>query len=130
MQHRRFLRQDHIRSGLDFKRVYDRRCVASDNMVTVFAGSNGLPHARLGLSVSHKVGGAVVRNRWKRLIRETFRLSRHQLPPGLDLVVIPRRNVEPQLTALCNSLPRLAARLARKLDAAEDGRLTSGKPAY
>jgi ribonuclease P protein component len=47
---------------------------------------------RLGVTVSRKVGSAVVRNRIKRLIREAFRLQRHQLPSGLDLVAVAKRN--------------------------------------
>jgi ribonuclease P protein component len=45
---------------------------------------------RLGVTVSRKVGPAVVRNRLKRLVREAFRLHRHELPAGLDLVVVAR----------------------------------------
>ena len=45
---------------------------------------------KLGLSVSSKVGGAVRRSRLKRLIRETFRLRRSELPAGLELVAYPR----------------------------------------
>lgn len=45
---------------------------------------------RLGVTVSRKVGPAVVRNRVKRLVREAFRLHRHELPAGLDLVVVAR----------------------------------------
>jgi ribonuclease P protein component len=75
-----------------------------------------LPHPRLGISASRRLGGAVVRNRWKRLLREAFRLSRSQLPAGIDLVVIPRQDVEPTLASLLESLPRLAARLAKKVE--------------
>jgi ribonuclease P protein component len=111
----RFLPKYRIRRTGEFQRVYTRRCRASDDWLLVFGRANGLDHPRLGLSVSRKVGGAVVRNRWKRLIREAFRLSRPRLPEGVDLVVIPRQGVVPELAALLESLPRLAGRISRRL---------------
>ena len=118
MGDQRFPAKYRIRHGADFKRAYGRRLTAADGRLVVFGCDNGLPHPRLGLSVSRKVGGAVVRNRWKRLIREAFRLSREQLPGGIDLVVIPRRGIEPELPQLLESLPRLADRVASKLERA------------
>ncbi len=88
---------------------------ASDGNLLVFWAANGLPHCRLGLSVSRKVGGAALRNRWKRLIREAFRTSRSRLPEGLDLVVIPRKTDKPELCQIQNSLADLAHRIARRL---------------
>lgn len=108
-----------LRRQADFDRVYRRRCSAADHLLVVYGCESGLSHPRLGLSVSRKVGGAVVRNRWKRLIREAFRLSSGQMPEGVDLVVIPRRGVEPGLEEIRKSLPHLAKRVKRQLEAKE-----------
>ena len=91
----RFLAKYRLKRGVDFERAYERRRRASDDWLLIFGCENGLDHPRLGLSVSRKVGGAIVRNRWKRLLREAFRLRRADLPPGVDLVVIPRGSQPP-----------------------------------
>src|SRR5438105_14022319 len=110
-----FRPHEHLRRALDFRRVYERRRSASDAWLIVYACENGLPHLRLGLSVSRKVGGAVQRNRLRRLYREAFRLTKHDMPVGLDLVVIPRKAEEPAFAELKRSLPRLVQQVARKL---------------
>jgi ribonuclease P protein component len=116
MTGQRLLQEHRLRRSVDFKRAYNRRQTASDGVLLVFGCENGLPHPRLGLSVSRAVGGAVVRNRWKRRIREAFRLSLDELPTGLDLVVIPRATVEPEFEALVRSLIGCARRVARKIE--------------
>src|SRR5438067_9136427 len=100
-----FRPHEHLRRQADFQRVYDRRRSASDGWLIVYACENGLPHTRVGFSVSRKVAGdAVHRNRMRRLYREAFRLSKHEMPTGLDLVLIPRTADEPPLEDLKRSL--------------------------
>lgn len=49
---------------------------------------------RLGVTVSSKVGNAVARNRIKRRVRELFRTTRGEMPPGFDVVVIAKRGAD------------------------------------
>ena len=111
----RFRLQDRLRSDRDFQRVYRRRSVASDDLLVVHSCENDLGFPRLGLSVSRKVGGAVVRNRWKRLLRQAFRLQKRHLPAGVDLVVAPRAGVTAELSAIMESLVGVSRRAAKKL---------------
>jgi ribonuclease P protein component len=60
----------------------------------LFGLPNAVGHARLGITVTRKLGGAVRRNRTKRLLREVFRRNRHRLTSALDVVVNARRGIE------------------------------------
>src|SRR5438094_8419118 len=102
-----FRPDEHLRRPADFRRTYDRRRSVSDSWLIVYACENGLPHLRLGLSVSRKMGQATHRNRLRRLYREAFRLTRSAMPVGLDLVLIPRGPQEPPLDELKRSFPGL-----------------------
>jgi ribonuclease P protein component len=110
-----FRKVEHLRSPAQFKRVYHRRRSLADACLVVYVCENGLPHCRLGLSVSKKFGNAPHRNRLRRLYREAFRLTRHELPTGLDLVLIPRSSADRALTDLQRSLRSLVRQLAQRL---------------
>jgi len=112
----RFRKHEHLRRPADFRAVYERRCSASDRFVVVHARGNGLAHARVGFSVSRKVGNAVTRNRLRRIYREAFRLTKHELPTGMDLVIIPRQGAMPTLDDVKASLAELTAALVRRLN--------------
>ena len=93
---RRLRRADRLRSARDYTRVArDGERRASAHFVLLLApqhgpGSEGRTAPRLGLTVSRRVGPAVVRSRVKRRIRETFRARRALLPGCADVVVIAR----------------------------------------
>lgn len=124
---RRFRPCEHLRRPVDFRRVYDLRRSVSDESLIVYACPNGLPYSRLGLSVSRKYGGAVRRNRLRRLYREAYRLTRQPPPFGLDIVLIPRGTNEPKLADLLSALPKLIADVSKKL-ARDAARAPEPKP--
>lgn len=114
MSNQRFPREARVRRQADFDRVYGGRAYAADDVLVVNGVQNGLDHSRLGLSVSRKVGNAVVRNRWKRLIREAFRKLRMELPVGFDFVVRPRRGAVARYEHVRRSLPGLTKRITSR----------------
>lgn len=104
----------------DFARVYRRRWSDSDGPLVLYAVPRETPvgqpsDARIGLSVSRRIGNAVVRNRWKRRLREAFRVVRPRLPAATDYVLVVRSGLPPMgaegAAQITESIVQLAARV-------------------
>ena len=86
-----FDRSERVRRRAEYQRIYDKGVKVHAAKFTLFRFPNGLTEGRLGIAATRKLGGAVVRNKAKRLIREVFR--RNKLAPGFDIVIVPRREL-------------------------------------
>jgi ribonuclease P protein component len=116
-----FRAPEHIRARADFERLYNTGRRLSGRLMTIFVGPNGTAAPRLGIAATRKIGSAVVRNRAKRLARELFR--HHKPPGGLDIVVVPRREM------LDASYVTLEAEFRALLDRRDEpGRPRPGRP--
>ena len=81
-------REDRLRKRVDFiRRSPQTRKIRLVNFLVVIR-PNTLARPRLGLAVGKNRGGAVERNRIKRLLREFFRLNKKQFPPSHDIIII------------------------------------------
>ncbi len=107
--------QMHLRRAQDFERVYGSGVRSGDDHLLIFVHSNDLNVIRAGVSVSRKHGSAVHRNVKRRRLKEAFRLLQHELPSGLDLILIPRQRDDSGLVDYKASIKSLVPRLARRL---------------
>ena len=76
-----------VRRKKDFEAAYQKGLRLGDSRFSMTVRPNDLGHPRIGLAIAARtVGKAVARNRVRRIIRESFRLAQHRLPPA-DIIV-------------------------------------------
>jgi len=109
-----------LRKSSDFQRVYKKGRSWAHPLLVLCALRNDLNCSRFGFSVSKRVGGAVVRNRAKRLMREATRLRQAMIADGWDVIIIAR---QPMREANFHQVDRAVEQLLRRahlLKAAEE----------
>ncbi|MCD8383303.1 MAG: ribonuclease P protein component [Clostridiales bacterium] len=107
-----------LKQNKDFRRLYHRGKYAACATLVLYWSPNRYQSNRLGITVSTKLGNAVVRNRIRRRIREIYRLHEEQLRRGIDLVVVARAAAP---DAEYQRLDRDFQRLARRLGIWKEG---------
>ncbi|HTF91251.1 MAG TPA: ribonuclease P protein component [Planctomycetota bacterium] len=111
-------RETRVVRASDFERAWKQGSRARGDVLLVVAAANELPLARIGLSVGKKFWKrAVDRNRVRRIFREAFRLTRHDLPPGHDYILVPAARVQPTLVGACRELAHLGPKAVARLRA-------------
>lgn len=96
----------------EFDAVYRAGKRRSSAYFTVFLRANALPRSRFGFSIKKALGGAVVRNRIRRRLREIVRLYQREIPAGWDIVVHPKSAVaKAEFSALAADFLRLIPKL-------------------
>ena len=91
-----------------FRRLYGTAGYASGYLV-LYARKNHSSSNRVGITVSKKLGSAVIRNRVRRRLREVYRLNEYQFQPGWDIVVVARsRCIKADFSAITNAYLSLA----------------------
>lgn len=103
---------DTLKKNYEFRRLYKKGKSAVTPYLVLYVRQTGRDTNRIGVTVSNKIGKAVVRNKIRRRLREIYRLNETQFQPGWDLVVVARtRAMTAEYAKLQSAYLALAARL-------------------
>lgn len=101
-----------LKQNYEFRRLYHKGASAAGGGMVIYCRKNRLDHNRLGITVSTKLGHAVVRNRARRRLREVYRLHSDVLIKGYDIILVARhRALTMSWEELNGSFSQLAGRL-------------------
>ena len=81
-----------LKKNADFRNVYKNGKSYADKYLVMYVLENNKNINRLGISASRKIGNSVVRHRFARLVRESYRLHENIFNSGLDIVVVARKS--------------------------------------
>ena len=105
-------RADTLKKNHEFRRLYQKGASAVGGGMVLYCRKNRLGRNRLGITVSVKLGKAVVRNRARRRLREIYRLNQDKLQSGWDIVLVARgRSVDGPYAAMNDSFLRQCGKL-------------------
>ena len=79
-----------VKENYEFRRIYRKGRSAVSSCMVVYCQKNRQGRSRLGVTVSTKLGHAVVRNKVRRRLREIYRLNREHMKPGYDVILVAR----------------------------------------
>ena len=79
-----------MKKTTDFRNVYENGKSYANKYIVLYVWENGRSDNKLGISCSKKIGNSVVRHRFARLVRESYRLQESVFNSGLDMVVVAR----------------------------------------
>lgn len=101
-----------VKKNHEFRRMYQKGKSSVNSFLVLYIRPNRLGHNRLGVTVSAKLGKAVVRNRVRRRLREIWRLNDAQLKQGYDMILVARgRSVKSSYREIEKAYLRAAAEL-------------------
>ena len=105
-----------VKENYEFRRMYAKGKSGVSSCLVVYCRPNKRDNNRLGVTVSAKLGHAVVRNRIRRRLREIYRLSQPKMKQGFDIILVARSRA---VTATYQDLERAYFRMCEKLDLLE-----------
>lgn len=79
-----------LKKNYEFRRLYSKGSSSATSLLAVYCRKNRLGYNRIGVTVSNKLGKAVLRNKVRRRLREIYRLNETRFIPGFDIVVVAR----------------------------------------
>lgn len=85
-----FPKRERLQRRVEFRRVYDNGQRIEGRLAVLYALDTPGAQRAVGVVTSRRIGGAVIRNRARRLLREAYRLNKTKVKPGVQLIVIAR----------------------------------------